>query len=155
MNVRVLAVVLLSCVAAFPQASGNKIDAVNISPAEEQKFEAMIAPCIAMTKKALPDVKKNYVGRQLQGDALYVTVRLYDPNGKKEALHLQVATWEGAAIRGKINETPRALKTYHRGQTIEVKETDVLDWTFLKPDGTEDGNLIGRQIESPNHDVCK
>jgi hypothetical protein len=40
------------------------------------------------------------------------------------------------------------VQGFHKGQHITVKESEILDWCISNPDGSEDGNLIGKYIDS-------
>ena len=35
-----------------------------------------------------------------------------------------------------------------QGQTVELAETDIVDWTIVDATGTEEGNFVGKLIES-------
>ena len=41
----------------------------------------------------------------------------------------------------------RAIRSDRRGQALSVAEADVVDWTIARPDGTEEGNWMGRFID--------
>jgi len=128
---------------------------ISVTARGKTSFDEMIAPCIVMARKTLPAAKTRYLAGLPKDELFYVTVRLSDPDGKFESVFVQVRSWEDEKIRGFIDNEVTLIKSYKKSQTIEVNQADVLDWTFSKADGTEDGNYIGKQIESPKHDVCK
>lgn len=40
---------------------------------------------------------------------------------------------------------------YSRGQKYSVKEPDILDWLISKPDGSEEGNFVGKFLDTYRH----
>lgn len=40
------------------------------------------------------------------------------------------------------------LRGFKKGDKLKVEEKDVLDWTISKPDGTEEGNVIGKFLDT-------
>jgi hypothetical protein len=40
------------------------------------------------------------------------------------------------------------VKGYKHGDEYKFPESEVLDWTISKPDGTEEGNFIGKFFDS-------
>jgi len=37
---------------------------------------------------------------------------------------------------------------YKHGDTYSFPEADLLDWTISKPDGTEEGNFVGKFLDT-------
>lgn len=52
------------------------------------------------------------------------------------------------AVDGRIWNDPRLIPGYKKRDRIRVKEVDLIDWTLSKPDGSEEGNVVGKFIES-------
>jgi hypothetical protein len=40
-------------------------------------------------------------------------------------------------------------------QSITVPESEVLDWTIARPDGSEEGNFIGKYLDSHRSGTAK
>ena len=40
------------------------------------------------------------------------------------------------------------VKTFQQNQLITFSEAVVLDWTISRPDGTEEGNYIGKLLDA-------
>jgi uncharacterized protein YegJ (DUF2314 family) len=55
---------------------------------------------------------------------------------------------DGDQITGRIANRPFALRTYSADQTVTIRAADLLDWTIVKPDGREEGNLRGKYIDA-------
>jgi hypothetical protein len=66
----------------------------------ENKFEEAIAPYVAQARASLPKTKKRFQGGLKQGEILYVTTRLYTPEGKFEQVFVQVESWKDKTIAG-------------------------------------------------------
>lgn len=152
-----LAALLIANATTFsqePEVKRPKDQAVHIESNQKSAFEAMVAPCIAIARKTLPDAKKRYASGLRKNEIFYITLRLYDPNGKYEAVFLKVQSWTGTTIQGFIDSDIELISAHKRFDHLTVNEADAIDWTFSNPDGTEDGNFVGKQVESPKHDLC-
>ena len=40
------------------------------------------------------------------------------------------------------------VKTHHKGDLLTFKKDDVYDWTISKPDGTDEGNFVGKFLDT-------
>ena len=106
-----------------------------------------LEPVIAEAQKTLPDAKKKYMKGLGQGEAFFLTVNLRE--GKNvERVFVRVTKWKNEDIEGTIANDIMVLSGYKNGQPISFKESEVLDWTITKPDGSEEGNYIGKYIDS-------
>jgi hypothetical protein len=76
-----------------------------------------------------------------------VTTRIYDPDGKFEQVFVSVTSWEGETIKGILSSDTLILHR-KRGEAVACKERDVLDWTISKADGSEEGNFVGKFLDS-------
>jgi uncharacterized protein YegJ (DUF2314 family) len=113
-----------------------------------KKFEKAIAPYVAQARKTLPDARKRFEQGLKPGEVLFVTVRLYNSAGKFEQVFVEVKSWNDTTINGLLSSDPELVKDHKRGEKMTVKEKDVYDWTISKPDGTEDGNFVGKFLDT-------
>lgn len=111
-------------------------------------FEKAIAPYVAQARKTLPDTKKRFQKGLKPGEVLYVTVRLYNTAGQYEQVFVEVKSWKNSTIAGLLSSEPELVKERKRGEKMSVQEKDVYDWTISKPDGTEDGNFVGKFLDT-------
>ncbi len=122
---------------------------ITVNKTTLSELEAAIAPHIAEAKRTYPIARKQFLDGLLDKQLFLVTVRLHDPDGKYEQVFIRVANIdkEKNLITGQIGNVLGVVHTFQKGQTIEFSENDVVDWTILKEDGTEEGNYVGKFLD--------
>lgn len=111
-------------------------------------LDAILAPYVEAARKTLPAVKARYLKGLPAGQSLSVTTRLQDTEGKKmEQVFVTVISWHDDQIEGTLNSEVK-LNNYKRGEPLLVLEKDVVDWTILRPDGSEEGNVVGKFLDT-------
>ena len=58
-----------------------------------------------------------------------------------------VARIEDGTIEGRIWSPVQLVEGYIYGAEHSVSEEEIVDWVITKPDGEEEGNLIGKYID--------
>jgi hypothetical protein len=61
---------------------------------------------------------------------------------------VRVTSWKDDVIEGVEASDLELLKHHEKGEKLKCKESDVLDWTISKPDGTEEGNFVGKFLDT-------
>ena len=122
---------------------------VGATAATMSDFEKAIAPHLAEAKRTYPEAKKRFIGGLPEKHHFYVTTRIKDPDGKFEQIFVYVTKIdeEKKSVTGKISNQIGVVRTFKRGQTISFSEDEVLDWMVARPDGTEEGNYIGKFLD--------
>ena len=64
-----------------------------------------------------------------------------------EQVFVTVKDWSDDKISGLL-ASKVALPDHKEGEPLTVAEADVLDWTIVRADGSEEGNLIGKYLDS-------
>lgn len=122
---------------------------VDITNSEQIKeLDKKIAPYVKKAKKTLPDAKKKFSNGLNKGEAFFLTIRLFDKDGKIEQIFVRVKNWNGENITGTIASDLNVVKEYKSGQEINLKEKDILDWLITKSDGSEEGNYVGKYLDT-------
>jgi uncharacterized protein YegJ (DUF2314 family) len=98
-------------------------------------------------RKTLPEAKRRFLEGLPRGYSFYVTVVFTDA-GDKENAYVQVRRWENKGITGIVATAMLRVCSYQMGQQIKIPEDEVIDWTITSPDGAEEGNFIGKYIDS-------
>lgn len=106
-----------------------------------------LEPYVRQARATLGDAKKRFLGGLGPGQRLYLTTRITEPNGL-EQVFVEVVAWEDAAIRTRIDSHLEVAKRHHRGEALTIHEKDVLDWTIVHPDGREEGNFVGKYLDT-------
>lgn len=123
----------------------------HVESTEKQKqYEKMIAPYVEQALKTLPEAKQRFLNGLNPGEAFFLVTRIYDKDGKFEQVFVRIKKWENENIKGLISNDLYTVKEYYNGQMIDFKEKDVLDWLISKPDGSEEGNYVGKFLDTLN-----
>ena len=79
---------------------------------------------------------------------MFVSILLADEGRNAEYLFVAVDKIEGSTVSGRVWNDVTAVKGLHHGSQIELPEDAISDWLISNPDGTEDGNLIGKYMDT-------
>lgn len=114
----------------------------------QAKIDAAIKPYIEAARKTLPAAKERYQKGLPKGQKFYVTIKLKNPDSPRtEQSFVEVNSWTGNTISGTIaNEI--SMPGYKAGDKIKCADADVLDWTISKEDGSEEGNVVGKFLDT-------
>lgn len=115
---------------------------------QAKRFEDAIAPYVKQARTSLPSAKAKFLSGLKPGEIFYITIRLYDDQRRFEQVFVKVNEWKGTAIHGVIASDLALIKDKKKGEKITCKEDDVFDWTISKPDGTEEGNFVGKFLDT-------
>lgn len=121
---------------------------------------ALLEPCVAKARATYPAARARYVAGLPAGHHFFVTTRLRDAAGRVEQAFVAVDSVRADRIHGVIANEIRAVAGYRRGQPHVVAEGDLVDWTVARPDGSEEGNAMGKFIDAlqrggePPRELC-
>jgi hypothetical protein len=109
-----------------------------------QEVQNAVAPYVQKARATYPDAKRRFLSELPDGAAFFTTVQLHDNAGGMEVVFVQVMKIEGGRIAGIIASDITSVTGFHKDQAYTFPETEVLDWTIANPDGTQEGNFVGR-----------
>ena len=49
---------------------------------------------------------------------------------------------------GRIDSDVRAVSGYKAGDSYTLPEKDLIDWVIVRPDGSEEGNVVGKFLDT-------
>lgn len=133
-----------------PEISSNAAADVPIYARDSSgmdRLQRLLSPCFARAKETYPGAKQRYLSGQSGGRPFFVSVNLHDPEGRVEQVFLVVDTIRTDSIRGRIWNEVNLVRGFQLKQSIVVPESSVLDWAFANPDGSEEGNYVGRAVD--------
>ncbi len=133
---------LLLCLAAC--SSNVPANPRIISRSEYVEINHKMKPHVAQARKSLPFVKQRYMQGLKAGETLYLTIRLQDPDGGFELVRVKVQDWYDDQILGTVANPLFVIQSYHQGDSINFKESAVLDWTVVHADGRQEGDYVGK-----------
>jgi uncharacterized protein YegJ (DUF2314 family) len=120
-------------------------------PMSEQALAAYkkaIAPYVAETRATFPAAKKRFLAGLPAGDVFSVRVPLIDSDGKREDAFIDVETIKDGKITGTIESDLSLVTTFKRGERITFPESDIDNWVIVRPNGTEEGNVVGKFLDT-------
>jgi hypothetical protein len=146
----VLVAVLAAPVQAYAQLAPNAPADKPIPATSEQarRMDAAIAPYIEHARKTYPEAKARYLAGLPTGETLYATARVTDPQGHFEVVFVRVTKIADGKIMGRIANEILSVSGYKEGDEYTLAEAELVDWTISKPDGTEEGNVVGKFLEA-------
>jgi hypothetical protein len=111
-------------------------------------FEEAIRPHVEEGRRTYPEAKRRFLEGLPRGHVFFVTARLYDAAGRYEQVFIAVREIKDGKIRGLIASEVRLVPIYRQGDSFTLAEGELYDWTISKPDGTEDGNFVGKFLDN-------
>jgi Uncharacterized protein conserved in bacteria (DUF2314) len=125
-------------------------DQVKHSKGEEElrKFEEAIKPYVEKARKTYPEAKERYLAGLPPQHTFFVTTRLTDKSGAFEQVFIAVKEIKDGVIKGLIWSDITVVSGYKHGDSYSFSEADLIDWTISNPDGTEEGNFVGKFLDT-------
>ena len=109
---------------------------------------ALLEPCRRVALAAWPEAKRRFAAGLPPQHTMFVTARLRDRAGRAEQVFVAVDAIDGGRVAGRLWSDVGAVEGYRRGQPLSLAEAEVVDWMVARPDGTEEGNWMGRFIDA-------
>jgi hypothetical protein len=118
------------------------------SDEQRRRLEAAVAPYIAQARATYPQAKQRYLAGLPPQQSFFVTVELRDAAGHSEMAFLAVDSLARDSIFGRIWNQIQAVRGYRLRDRHAVAEAELLDWLITKPDGSEEGNVVGKFVDT-------
>ena len=158
-HLRLLAFVLVaSCastghhqeIALAPNAPQDRpIDIDGTDPGDAQaKWNALVAPYVEQGRATYPEAKRRYLAGLPPGHTFFVTTILRDHEDHFENVFVVVDKVAGQKVTGRIATQVNLVRGYRDGQLLVFPESDLIDWLISKPDGSEEGNYVGKFLDT-------
>lgn len=137
-------------IAQEPQLSSDAPQDKPLSAAapEVAAFDAAIAPYVAEAKRTYPAARAKFVAGLPKGQSFFVTTRLHDGSGAFEQSFIAVRKIEDGVIYGKVWSEINLVRGFKFGDSYQFPESDLLDWLITHPDGSEEGNVVGKFLDT-------
>jgi uncharacterized protein YegJ (DUF2314 family) len=111
------------------------------------QYDRDIAPYIAKARATYPAAKKRFLAGLPAGYTFSVRMPLRDRDGKREDSFVLVQQIKNGNITGTIQSHLGLITNYKTGQQITFPEGKIDNWLILRPDGTEEGNYVGKFLD--------
>ncbi|HJV47805.1 MAG TPA: DUF2314 domain-containing protein [Geothrix sp.] len=125
-----------------PNAPADKVYTVT-----NDRQEAIKA-LVAQARATWPSVKSRFAKGLPPRHVLFLSAQLTDTQNHKETVFIEVQKIESGNVLGVLASELASVTGFRPGQKLSIPEIELLDWTISKPDGSEEGNLIGKYLES-------
>jgi hypothetical protein len=112
-----------------------------------EDLEIEIERLSRISRGELPGVRERFLGGLPPNHHLFVSTTLHDASAN-EMVFVHVREWREPELIDGVLDSDVTVTGYRRGQPLSVRTSDVADWTISRPDGTEEGNRIGRYIDA-------
>jgi hypothetical protein len=113
-------------------------------------LKLLSAPSRPMSPRRAPRIQghASFLAGLPPDHSFFVTVELRDGSGSMEHVFVAVDRIQYGLVYGRIWNKVHVVKGYSFRQAYTSPEAELLDWTITKPDGTEEGNFVGKYIDA-------
>lgn len=132
----------------YPKTPPDKpAHASNAGQASE--LDRAIAPYVANARKTYPAAKKRFVAGLPPKYLFSLTTKLWDRSHTKfEVVFVVADQIKNGIVTGHLATHTKQPVGYSFGDRISFHESQVMDWTIVHPDGTEEGNVVGKFLDT-------
>lgn len=120
------------------------------SDEQKRRLDAAIVPYVAQARATFPEAKQRYLAGLPPQHSFFVTVELRDAVGHSEMAFLAVDSLARDSVFGRIWNQINVVRGYRLRDRHAVSETELLDWLLTNPDGSEEGNVVGKFLDTYN-----
>lgn len=107
-----------------------------------------MAPFVAQARATFPEARRRYVAGLGSRSTFFVATRLHDDRGRTEQVFVAVDSVGEASVMGRIWSQIEVVSGYRLRQPYTLPDSEVVDWMFSKPDGSEEGNVVGKFLDT-------
>jgi hypothetical protein len=124
-----------------PNAPVDRI-VVGSDPRSSPEYQRLVREA----RSQLPSVRTRFLAGLPAGHHLFVTAILRSDH-QVEQVFVAVRDWSNPnVVDGLLSSTPQTVG-FREGDLLHVQRSEILDWTISRPDGTEEGNIVGNFID--------
>ena len=116
-------------------------------PIKASISDRAIAPYVAQARASYPRARDRFLLGLPIGERLFLVTRIYDSRGQMEQVFVLVSRIKGPQVIGRIASDIVGVSGVQRGNPYEFPESAIVDWVITKPDGSEEGNFVGRFLD--------
>jgi hypothetical protein len=109
--------------------------------------ETALADPVREALRTLPQAKKKFLAGLPIGDQFLLSVRVIATDTSFRQASARVLGWHGNTVQALLLPAADAA-TKTEPTPVSFPETAVVDWTLLRASGREEGNYVGRYIDT-------
>ncbi|WP_046245293.1 hypothetical protein [Hymenobacter terrenus] len=110
--------------------------------------EATLADPTREALRTLPQAKKRFLAGLPEGDQFLLSVRVLATDTSFRQASVRVLGWHGNTVQALLLADTANSAGAHEPVPISFPEAAVLDWTLLRASGREEGNYVGRHLDT-------
>lgn len=129
---------LLAALALIPACSKEADTAVSVASDDPEMLAA-----IAKARETLPQFWTTFEKHEHGESGFALKVKITDKNGSEHFWATDLERRDGK-IMGTINNDPNVVSTVKFGERIEIPESDISDWLYMR-----DGKMVGNETVKP------
>jgi hypothetical protein len=131
--------------ADLPQLASNAPadQLFSADPSSDREYQRLIQKA----RSELPGVRERFQRGLPSNHHLFITTVVRHANSA-EQLFVSVRDWSNADVVDGLIASQAHTPGYRAGDPIKVAMGDIIDWTISRPDGSEEGNALGKYLES-------
>ena len=131
----------------YPKTPADK--PVHAEGEQTSDVDRAIAPHVAKARKTYPAAKKRYLAGLPPKYLFSLTTKLWDRSHTKfEVVFVVADKISDGKVTGHLASHTKQPVGYDFGDQITFPESQVMDWTIVHPDGTEEGNVVGKFLDT-------
>ena len=105
-------------------------------------------PYVAHARASWPEARRRFVAGLPESHTFFVTTRLRDAQGHIEQTFVALDSIANGRVFGRIWSKILVVDGYRLGQPYDFPEGDLIDWMIARPNGTSEGNIVGRFLQT-------
>jgi uncharacterized protein YegJ (DUF2314 family) len=145
----VLIITVLATAAAFAQSNDYAKTPKDKPAPYSEALERALQPYIAQGRRTYPAAKKRFLAGLPPKYIFSVSRKIYDhPRNRVELVFVGVDSIKDGRVSGWLATHTTSVTKYHYGDQMSFPESEILDWAIIRPDGTEEGNIVGKFIDT-------
>lgn len=116
--------------------------------ADQAAIDRALAPVLLQARQTYRGARSRFLAGLPPGYKFFVVTRLKDASGRFEQVFVRVDHYQGKKVIGRIANALKLLTNHRQGDTVTVAGEDVLDWVIVDPQGHEEGNVVGKFMDT-------
>ena len=130
-----------------PDAPPDRPVAVASDTALQRLFE-LTQPAVDQARATYPQAKQRFLAGLPANHLFFITTRLRDGAGRVEQVFVAVDSIAGTQLHGRLSSRIGVVTGYRYGDRLAIPEAELVDWLIAKPDGSEEGNFVGKFLDA-------
>ncbi|MDO7850380.1 hypothetical protein [Hymenobacter convexus] len=110
--------------------------------------ETALADPVREALRTLPQAKKRFLAGLPSGDQFLLSVRVIATDTSFRQVSARVLGWHGNTVQALLLPDASGSASAAEPVPVSFPETAVVDWTLLRASGRQEGNYVGRYIDT-------